>query len=214
MRCSFNFILVFCLVLTMMGFQCGKEVASPAYKFSEKFSLTPYKKIYTINDTIQLQFRTNDKTLIDQLSNRAVSTDSTYMLLQFQYVNLAFTSTNLDTLCYSTTPVGINQGLKVAGNYTVVDINTNCATAPFYNIEVGFIPKKKGIFGLYLPSAIGFFSCPGRATTFPVSILSFSYNLPDCNKDVYLSIPASQRNNSQHTEDLIDQKQIFAFQVQ
>src|SRR6476620_125832 len=69
MKYSFFSILAFTLSVSMMGFRCSKEAAGPAYQFLERFSLTPYKKVYTLNDTIRLQFRTNDKTLVDQLSN-------------------------------------------------------------------------------------------------------------------------------------------------
>jgi hypothetical protein len=64
-----------------MGTQCGKDfiTPSPTYEFSEKLSLTPYKKVYSINDTIWVQFQTNDKSLYDKISNSRISTDTTFL---------------------------------------------------------------------------------------------------------------------------------------
>ena len=211
---SFYFILVLSLALSTTGFRCYKDDVGPGYQFAAMFSLAPYKKVYSINDTIRLQFRTTDKTFIDQVSNTPIGTDSTHMLLQFQYVNLAVGPANQDTLCYSMLSGFLNGGLKVFSNYTVVELDTDCANTPFYSVEVSFIPKKRGVYGLRLPYPAVFFTCRGRATTFPAANLLFTYNLPDCNKDVFLSIPQGQRRDGPYTEELIDKKQIFAFEVQ
>src|ERR1039457_4556334 len=67
-------ISIFFLIIVaniIMGTQCGKDfiTPSPTYEFSEKLSLTPYKKVYSINDTIWVQFQTNDKSLYDKKRN-------------------------------------------------------------------------------------------------------------------------------------------------
>ena len=70
-----------------MGTQCGKDIITPnpTYEFSEKLSLTPYKKVYSINDTIWVQFQTNDKSLYDKISNSRISTDTTFLRGGFYY---------------------------------------------------------------------------------------------------------------------------------
>jgi len=68
-----------------MGFQCEKlyTVPVPTYEFTEKLSLTPYKKIYAINDTIWVQFQTTNKTLFDKLSGNRVATDTSFLQVGF-----------------------------------------------------------------------------------------------------------------------------------
>src|SRR5215213_7547868 len=88
MKTKFFQLAIFIVMSSsMMGFHCGKDsgVLTPVYQFTEKISLAPYKKTYAINDTIWVQFQTTDKKLFDKLSNSRVSTDTTFLTLNFHY---------------------------------------------------------------------------------------------------------------------------------
>ncbi|HEY5327449.1 MAG TPA: hypothetical protein VIJ27_10655 [Mucilaginibacter sp.] len=70
------------VALVTMGLQCRKEYPPeiiPVYQYAEKLTLSPFKKVYAIDDTIWVQFQTPDKTLYDKLSGRRLSTDTTFL---------------------------------------------------------------------------------------------------------------------------------------
>jgi hypothetical protein len=204
-------VFIFFALLTM-GFQCGVERITSIYEFSEKFTLTPYKKIYHTGDTIRLQFSTTDKSLYDRLSNRRISTDTTNFSLGFQYVE-HFPTQSYDTLAYTITQSGVNQGLIISNGYNNLILNVVCDNATSYNVELAFVPKKTGIYTIQLPSAT-IESCPLRSSRFPIATLFFSFDLTDTNKDIYLSIPEAQRRDSKAIEAQLDSKKLFAFKVE
>ena len=83
-------ISIFFLIIVaniVMGTQCGKDYITPdpTYEYLEKLSLTLYQKVYSINDTIWVQFQTNDKSLYDKKSNSRISTDTTFLRGGFYY---------------------------------------------------------------------------------------------------------------------------------
>ncbi len=204
-------------ILTMSLQKCNRDdipTPKPTYDFAEKFTLTPYKKTYAINDTIWLQFKTNDKKLFDRISNSKVTTDTTNLHLYFNY--------------YKRYPMSFNQGdifcsAIVTGNvnntsftkplfYNIVETQTDC-NSNFYFVKVGFVPKDKGIFSIAAPSG-QVNNCPNKVL-FNYAKYFFTFDLADCNKDVYLSIPASARGGEQGFVDVsIDRKQLFVFKVE
>src|SRR6478736_1634253 len=81
-------ILTFLSVaLFTMGFRCGKDYPEPmaSYGYSEKLTLTPYRKTYAVGDTIWVQFQTVDKTLYDKLSSNRIATDTTFLWVNFNF---------------------------------------------------------------------------------------------------------------------------------
>ena len=206
------FGIIFFSLLTLR-FTCGVERLTSIYQFSEKFTLSPYKKVYTINDTIKLKFTTADKSLYDALSNRKVSTDSTSFTLPFQYVQCSPAQFTVDTLVYTVSSAGSNQGLQIFNGYNTLVLNTTCDNSTSYKLELAFVPKRTGIYRIILPSAT-LESCASRRNRFPLSTLFFSFDLNDSNKDVYLSIPESQRIGSAAVERELDWKTAFAFKVE
>ena len=134
--------------------------------------------------------------------------------LGFQYVQqYPFLLTNYDTLAYVLTLSGINRGLQIYNSFNSITVNTGCINSTSYLAELAFVPKKAGIYTLYLPSAETQ-SCASKKVRFPYSTLSFVYDLSDCNKDVYLSIPEAYRKDSKYIENLIDTKKVFAIKVE
>lgn len=57
----------------------------PTHNFLEKLTLIPYKKIYSIGDTIWVKFETSDKSLYDPASYHLVSIDTTFIRGGFYY---------------------------------------------------------------------------------------------------------------------------------
>jgi hypothetical protein len=222
MRPKINFVIfTLAIGIVSFGFQCGKEdlIPVPENRFVEKLSLFPYKKTYQRGDTIWLQFQTASKTLFESLTNRVIPTDSTFMALNFLYQKrypIPFNAT-VDTFCYTTTSFGLNQGLKIppasrSDNFLTYfsDCNSN-----FYFFKVGFIPKTTGIYSLNWPAG-ELVDCPNKVLKSTYSIVNFRFDLADCNKDVYVSIPPASRGESVkgYTEKEIDNKKVFVFKVE
>ena len=63
MKPSLRFCLyLFALALLTRGLEC-KDKFKAAIRFAEKFTLTPSRKAYAINDTIKMQFKNCDRNL-------------------------------------------------------------------------------------------------------------------------------------------------------
>jgi hypothetical protein len=212
--------LIVTLSLSLMGFQCQKESLFPVpeHQFVDKVSLAPYKNSYRIGDTIWLHYQTASKILVDRISNQNIATDTTFLGLSFQYQKrYPVQFSPVDTFCYTITPQGVNQGLKVLQDfptYNFLDYLTDC-NQNFYYFKVGFIPRTTGIYSINGPSG-GIVDCPNKVIRSPYSNISFRFDLASCNKDVYLSIPAASRGESVkgQTEREIDDKKIFVFKVE
>ena len=209
---SIFFIIIIANIL--MGMQCGKDHISPdpTYEYSEKLSLTPYKKVYSINDTIWVQFQTNNKSLYDKLSNSRISTDSMYLSGDFYYhrrypndnVQEFFCNVNIDN---SFNP----EFTTMYTIYNVLNFKTNCDSNRYF-FKVGFIPKKIGIYSI--EPNLQVVPCPNKVNGI-YSTLKFIFDLADCNKDVWLSIPSASRGGELGSTDVsIDKKEMFVFKVE
>jgi len=200
--------------LLTMGFHCYRDYPpiKPTYEFIEKLSLTPYKKTYAVGDTIWVQFQTTDKSLFDKLSGNRIPTDTTYFQVNFNfqkrypipYTVELFSDTKVDSaLDVSFTPL--------SNLYNTLNFKTACSSNRYF-FRVGFIPKKTGVFSIE-PHGI-FISCPNKLNL-PYSTFKFTFDLADCNKDVWLSIPAQSRGGELGFTDVrIDQKEIFVLKVE
>jgi hypothetical protein len=203
--------------MLIMGFQCYRDypIYKPTYEFAEKISLAPYKKIYSFNDTIWVQFQTNDKTLYDKLSSSRIATDTTFLPIRFQYHKRFPINSSLpgDIFCSYKVLSGVNTVLETPIWYNTVRIETDCISTSYF-VKIGFIPKATGIYSIELPRNGEIRNCPGKLS-FINAIYAFTFDLADCNKDIYLSIPPQSRSGEQGFVDVsIDKKEIFVFKVE
>jgi len=197
-----------------MSTQCNKEYiqSTPKYEFLEKLSLTPYKKIYSINDTIWVQFQTASKSLYDKLSNSQIPMDTTSLLVYLYYTKRYIIGTQPEFFCEVSIDRSLNPSFYTLYTwYNVVNLKTSCNNQFFF--KVGFIPKKTGIYSLN-PGLIAE-ACPNKVIR-DYYTSSFVFDLADCNKDIWLSIPPPARGESDpgNTERVIDRKEIFVFKVE
>lgn len=74
------------------------------------------------------------------------------------------------------------------------------------------MPKKTGVYSI---ASNGYLAdCPSKLKSQP-STFKLTFDLADCNKDVYLSIPAPARGGELGFVDVsIDKKKIFVFKVE
>lgn len=210
-------ILIFFLIIgsnIIMGTQCRKDYVTPkpTYKFVEKLTLTPYKKVYSINDTIWVQFQTTDKSLYDQLSNRRISTDTTFLGGGFYYHRRYPIGNVQEFFC----DVDIDNSLNpkfttLYTSYNVLDFATNCNSNNYF-FKVGFIPKMTGVYSIepHLQAV----PCANKVNR-NYTTTNFIFDLADCNKDVWLSIPPASRGGELGSTDVsIDKKEMFVFKVE
>lgn len=200
--------------LLTLGFQCHNESPAPvpAYEYAEKLTLAPYRKAYAINDTIWVEFQTEDKTLFDKLSGIRITTDTTYLGLNF-YFQRHYPIGNTvelfsDATAYNALEVGFT---PLYTYYNVLNFRTDCVESRYF-FRVAFVPKKAGIFSIVPQAAVS--PCLNKLSI-TSSTFTFTFDLADCNKDVWLSIPPQSRGGEHGFTDLsIDRKEMFVFKVE
>ncbi len=210
----FLIFLLIVVVNMVMSTECNKEVIAinPSYEFLEKLTLTPYKKIYSINDTIWVQFQTADKSLYDKISNSRISTDTTFLQVGFYYHKLYNIGTAPEFFCDVNVDNSFNpEFTTLYAWYNLLNISTGCNSIQYF-FKVGFIPKKTGIYSI--EPNITLVNCANKIIQ-NYSTSRFIFDLADCNKDVWLSIPPASRGGELGFTDVsIDKKEIFVFQVE
>ena len=207
-------LFLFTSVIFSTGFQCHKDFrpSPPEYEFAEKLSLSPYKKTYALNDTIWVQFQTNGKNLFDKLSNSHILTDTTYLQTRFNYHFRypAGTTPELFSEVIVDNPIDLTF-TPLYSYYNILSFKTSCSSSN-YLIKVAFILKKKGIFSI--EPHISPERCPNKIKWYNATS-NFVFDLLDCNKDVWLSIPAASRGGELGFTDVrIDKKEVFVFKVE
>jgi hypothetical protein len=209
--------LIFFLIIganIIMGTQCGKDhvTPDPTYKFLEKLTLSPYKKIYSINDTIWVQFQTADKSLYDQLSNTRISTDTTFLRGGFYYYRRYPVKNVQEFFCDVDIDNSLNPEFTTLYTwYNVLNFATDCNSSRFF-FKIGFIPKMIGVYSIE-PNLTAV-DCANKVNR-NYTTTNFIFDLADCNKDVWLSIPPGSRGGEDGFTDVrIDKKEIFVFRVE
>lgn len=206
-------------VTLLMGTKCQKEIFidGPKQEFVEKLNLFPAQKSYSINDTIWLHFQRSDKTLFDTISRQRLPTNAVKFLLNIVLLaKYEHPSVASGRFCDFIFPANATSTVRTAQDATVGSLDVGCDNTPSYDVKVGVVMLYKGYYTLDLSSSNPIHPCPGQNNPYTSSIIRFTYNLNDTNKDVYLNIPASARKDFPvgYTEGLLDAKMSYAFRVQ
>ncbi len=218
LRNTYTILLLFMLITITMGNECRKNDVMPAKQnFLEMVNLTSAKKVYSVKDTIWLNYITSSKTFLDTISKQRLPTN----MLRFGFGATLLpkygTPTNpADGFCSFILPGNATAQNVTNSSGTAAYFNIECDSSSTYNIKMGVVLKYQGIYVLNLPDGITLQACTNQTNPYPSARVQFIYNLADCNKDVYLSIPASlrQENPVGFTESQIDAKVAYAFKVQ
>lgn len=214
-----NSILLLSFLMTIsMGLQCEKEYIAPSKQnFLERVSLTPAQKVYNVNDTIWLRYITSNKTFLDTISGQRLPSNT--IKFGFGAVLLPKYGTPLnptDGFCSFILPNNVTAQYVTSQSGTSTYFGINCDNATAYNIQLGVVLKYPGLYVLNLPDGITLEPCANQTNPYTSARVQFIYNLPDCNKEIYLSIPESARQEFPigFTEGQIDLKVAFALKVQ
>ena len=149
------------IALITMGLQCGKEFPPqiiPVYQYAENLTLTPFKKTYAVGDTIWVKYQTADKTLYDKLSSRRISTDTTFLKVNFELTRQYPLEFNIEKYADVTVENGLDVNFEpVTAPSDLLTFNTSCNNDPYF-FKAGFILKKTGVFTLSPDAQVA--SCP------------------------------------------------------
>ncbi|OGX81567.1 hypothetical protein BEN47_19195 [Hymenobacter lapidarius] len=215
MRKSVVLLVVASLAFSTIGFQCEKEYPKPepVYSFTEKLTLTPYKKVYAVNDTIWIQFQTTDRKLFDRLSGTHVATDTTTLAPTFYYRQRHPVETARRTLVEVKASGVAGLALDYFRPYILeTKFRIECGVGTYF-FKVGFVPKTIGIYSIEPHGYVGL--CPNKRKQLPTTF-NWTFELADCNKDIFQSIPAASilGREDGYTDAHVDRKEIFVFKVE
>lgn len=207
------------LTTILMGLQCEKDTdyISPKQRFLETVSLKPARKIYNINDTIWLRYITSNKTFLDTISGKRLPTNTIKFNFGATLLPKYGTPTNpSDGYCNFILPTNTRAQYVTDESGTATLFDIDCDGSSNYELAIGVVLKYKGIYVLNLPDGITLQACANQTNPYTSATLQFIYNLADCNKDVYLSIPESSRQEFPvgFTEAQIGYKVAYALEVQ
>ena len=201
------FILFLC-----MSTQCNKEYTPPTYTFIEKLNLFPAQKVYHTGDTIWLQYNNVGKKLFDYKSGLEIPVDSISIPFMIGF-NGRYNHpvSPADGFCDFVSSNGINVG-RYLGDFGSSDFqNFGCNTNNNFDFIVGVVLKKTGIYSLDLFGAPRYLSsCSNRVSNYINGTLEYFFNVQDCNKDIYLTIPGASGN----MKNKIDSKKAFVVKVE
>lgn len=201
---------------TTCNYKCGDRlIIDYTYQFSEKIDLYPAKKMYKIGDTIWLQFNRPDKLLYDKVSNKKILVDTASIGFQFGFLTPDY--------FYPNYPINGLCNYLIFSNGTLIDSINNscnglyrtfgCNSTNTYDFKIGIILKQAGLFEIWLAGIERLVSgCANRINNFPLSIIGFTFNLADCNKSIFVSLPQATKGFFSGQE--IDNRQAFLFYVQ
>jgi hypothetical protein len=199
---------------------CTKEVQLPAgskHNFIQPVNVYPYNKYYKVGDTIWLEVKTGDKTLYDTIQQKRILADSLALIFSVQVSQryLSPPSTNI-LFCHFTDTFNLHAVFNNNGYNQGLNFYFGCNTDTVFSFKFGIILIHAGIFSFDLSSNNISPCFPDFPNSLRFSTINYIFNLSDCNKDIYLSIPVASRGESSpgYTTSLIDQKQVFVFQVQ
>ena len=201
-----------------MGTQCRKDKIALQYSFLEKIELYPAQKSYRVGDTIWLQSTNSTKMLFDQKTGQEIIADTVGINFGFGFNSRYFVLSPLNPpngFCDFILVNGVNLNIHLDTYGTGAHFGFGCS--PNGNtFKLGIVPKFNGIYSLDIGGFGYVGGCSNRISVFPNSTIEYRFNLADCNKDIYLSIPPNSRGESSkgYTEGEIDNKKVFILKVE
>lgn len=202
----------FCIGLLSMAFQCEGPVSPsfPNNTFSEKLVLFPTQKQYKIGDTLWIQYANPTNSFFDTLTQQPITAAGLSFHFNASVTSLHKPPTELDrSFCDYLTAQGFNVDRTITNHGAICDFDVGCGTTG-YDFTTAIILKQEGLFSLSLSDGYQYvWPCPTH--TFPSASITFTFNVVDSNKDVYLLLPASKRDD--HVTEQIDKKKAYIINV-
>lgn len=207
-------------IISGYGFQCSKpdaQVVKAKEAFLEKIDLFPARKAYSVGDTIWIILTTTDKSLYDTISAQRLPASGLgfpFGLILYPKYNTPANPAN--SYCRFIITPGITAIYDSSQAGASIRFTVGCEAQPFYSIRLGVVLNYPGIYLLTLPDTGRLLqTCSAQVNPYPDAKLQFQYNLADCNKDVYLSIPPASRKDypEGYSEALLNARIAYAVKV-
>ncbi|MEO9022596.1 MAG: hypothetical protein ABI237_19555 [Ginsengibacter sp.] len=189
-----KYILILSLFFGLINLklQCNKDRQQPPdykYQFSEKISVSPYRLNYHVGDTIMLQLDVPGKKLFDSKTNSEVYYDSVSFNIGVN-VNLVFNNPYIGDGPFASFIFypGVSAYSQTYSGTTLAFLTTGCNLSSGYQVKVGVVLLKKGVFamGVYNSSIQNCFN--GNAMNAQVQ---FSMDIDDTHTSYYQGLPFS-----------------------
>lgn len=196
-----------------MGFQCEDEPAEPepANIYKETLSLTPFKKSYTVGDTIWIETSLNDKRLFDSKSGQKVLVDSVSIPIELSYTALYQVYYRpAEGFCKVVSSDPVEAETQRYERTTFILASYGC-NQPDYRFKVGIVLLSPGVYSLTIAEKNYSYNCLKQQEYAERSQISYTFGLNDTNKDVFLAIPPISRGGL-NTEK-IDSKEQYIVKV-
>lgn len=175
----------------LQGVDCGRYEGMPdiPYKhyFKEPVSLTPYQLEYTVGDTLWLRVNIPDKKLLDTLTGTRVFFDSA-LFKSLAQVQLLYSNPFLGDGPFAQFifPTGVSASTNNYSYQTQALIDFGCAPAAGYNLSLGVVLLKKGVFGLSF-GANSIVQC--GTEDYKSARINFSFDVTDTHNIFYQALP-------------------------
>ncbi len=215
--------IVFFLIasLTIMSLRCNKEIyfkeAIPVHDFVQKISLAPYAKVYHVGDTIRLEVNTISKTLYDNKSGLQVLADSFLYNAGFNVTEIFPLSSHPENYCNIVIAPRYNPNLNNYATGFSAHFSYGCDTSNSgFKFSTAIVLKAQGYFGIQLVPKFTLLKCLYLSdTSKQVSQVNYSFDLTDCNKDVFDEANSHLAGNYYETFiDNVVNKQMFVCRVE
>ena len=216
---KFVFALTFAIIIIMsMNFRCSKGYILPPpndYEFIADVDIYPLKKTYSLSDTIWIETDLPSKDLFDNITGQNINADTCNIPFGATYNEFGMSVTNPSNgfckIISSDAYVAVDRAPWSTGAL----IHYGCGQ-PSFKCRVGFKPLYPGAYYLALSSFGRLERCPSKVK--PINaIIAYTYKNVDLNLDVYNSLPASIKGDSNSVASFTDQinnREIFVFTVQ
>lgn len=201
----------------LQGLQCDKydgyEDIPPEHNFSETIAVSPDKLTYSIGDTIWLRINIPDKKLFDENRGTRVLFESasfnSLAQVQLLYANPYVGDGPFVRFIY---PQGISATTNNYSYNTQAIIKFGCAPSNDYQLVLGMVVLKEGVFGIYFNT--GSIEQCGTSIN-KNSRLKFKFDVADTRKAFYQSLPfeAIGKKQDEYVLSALDKKEMILIQV-
>ena len=215
-----NVVIVTVLLFGILNikFQCDKDYEGIApetkYEFKESVTITPYKLVYKVGDTIWLVVNIPDKKLFDEKTNTRIFFDSASFTTIAQ-IDLLYNNPFIGTGPFASFvfPAGISAYNNSGIAQTYANINYGCSPSTAYNLLIGIVLIQKGVFGISIFNTAIQKCFIGN---FQNSKLIYVFDVNDTHKEFYKQLPFSAIGKKQDDFVLerLDKKTMVVVNVQ
>ena len=185
-----------------MGVRCQKDVAF-TYNFNDKVDIYPAKKNYSIGDTIMLQYSNPLKQFFDTKKSQNIRADSSK--INFSYIYFPIYNALPDSS-------GTYNRYINADSSAFLDQTACSNDSTGLHFKIYIIPERTGIYAISVIQQSYVQTCSYYMGTGYLASLNFTFNVADCNKDIYLSLPKDSIKS--YLQDDIDKKVLYVLKVQ